>query len=152
MKEKKQLKEEEKLISIIKVCEILLEFRLQNLLQSRGVCLLNDSLKSQHQPPGEGIVHINDNGELVWPVMFLYPEYGQCDYIMAFNENSRCVCMRVCVKCFCLCLYMYIRCVCDCVYIAMCVRRQQCNSHYTLLISHSYLYSTQTLIKTHLTF
>ena len=100
LKEKKQLKEEEKLISIIKVREILLEFRLQNLLQSRGVCLLNDSLTSQHQPPGEGIVHINDNGELVWPVMFLYPEYGQCDYIMAFNENSRYVFVCVCVFLF----------------------------------------------------
>ena len=21
--------------------------------------------------------------------MFLYPEHGQCDYIVAFNENSR---------------------------------------------------------------
>ena len=57
--------------------------------QSRGVCLLNDTLASQSQPPGEGRVHINSNGELVWPVMFLYPEHGQCDYIIAFNENSR---------------------------------------------------------------
>ena len=31
--------------------------------------------------------------------MFLYPEHGQCDYIVAFNENSRCeVCTVVSYK------------------------------------------------------
>lgn len=60
------------------------------IIQSRGIHLSNDSLVSQSQPPGEGRVHINTNDELVWPVMFLYPEHGQSDYIVAFNENSRC--------------------------------------------------------------
>ena len=32
-------------------------------------------------------------------MMFLYPEHGQCDYIVAFNENSRCkVCTVVSYK------------------------------------------------------
>ena len=85
------------------------------LLQSRGINLLNDTLTSQNKPPGEGHVHINANGELVWPVMFLYPEHGQCDYIVAFNENSRCVCVRACVYvCVCVCACVRV-CVCVCV-------------------------------------
>ena len=67
------------------------------------------------QPHGKGCVHINDNGELVWPVMFLYPEHGQSDYIITFNENSRCVCVCVCL-CMCVCVY-----VCECVYVRACV-------------------------------
>ncbi|XP_043941433.1 tetratricopeptide repeat protein 4 [Protopterus annectens] len=34
-------------------------------------------------------VFLNENGNLVWPVLILYPEYGQTDFISAFNEESR---------------------------------------------------------------
>ncbi|XP_065904201.1 tetratricopeptide repeat protein 4-like isoform X2 [Dysidea avara] len=73
MEEKNKQKEEEELIAIIK---------------SRGVCLSHDTLLSPCQPAG-GRVHINTNGEIVWPVLFVYPEHGQSDYIVAFNENNR---------------------------------------------------------------
>lgn len=32
---------------------------------------------------------IDDQGKLSWPVVFLYPEYGQSDFISAFHEDSR---------------------------------------------------------------
>ncbi|XP_069498224.1 tetratricopeptide repeat protein 4 isoform X2 [Ambystoma mexicanum] len=38
--------------------------------------------------PG-GKVRLDDNGRLIWPVLFLYPEYGQTDFIAAFHEESR---------------------------------------------------------------
>lgn len=30
---------------------------------------------------------MNDDGVLIWPVMFVYPEYGQTDFIQAFPED-----------------------------------------------------------------
>ncbi|KAL4634935.1 tetratricopeptide repeat protein 4 [Arapaima gigas] len=34
-------------------------------------------------------VHLDDQGFLHWPVLFLYPEYGQTDFISSFNECDR---------------------------------------------------------------
>ncbi len=39
-------------------------------------------------PSGER-VYLEEDGSLVWPVMFLYPEYGQTDFIRGFSENHR---------------------------------------------------------------
>lgn len=33
-------------------------------------------------------VHINEDGELVWPVMLLYPEYHETDLIQEFTESN----------------------------------------------------------------
>ncbi|XP_053099672.1 tetratricopeptide repeat protein 4 isoform X2 [Hemicordylus capensis] len=34
-------------------------------------------------------VCLDENGNLTWPVLFLYPEHGQTDLISAFHEESR---------------------------------------------------------------
>nr|XP_008107598.1 PREDICTED: tetratricopeptide repeat protein 4 isoform X1 [Anolis carolinensis] len=34
-------------------------------------------------------VHLEEDGSLTWPVLFLYPEHGQSDFISAFREESR---------------------------------------------------------------
>ncbi|XP_023648599.1 tetratricopeptide repeat protein 4 [Paramormyrops kingsleyae] len=34
-------------------------------------------------------VHLDEQGVLHWPVLFLYPEHGQTDFISSFNENDR---------------------------------------------------------------
>ncbi|NXP70200.1 TTC4 protein, partial [Ramphastos sulfuratus] len=34
-------------------------------------------------------VHLDADGNLNWPVLFLYPEHKQTDFIAAFHENSR---------------------------------------------------------------
>jgi hypothetical protein len=39
--------------------------------------------------PAGARVHLSPDGVLVWPVMLLYPEYGQSDYIEAFKETDR---------------------------------------------------------------
>ncbi|XP_014661985.1 PREDICTED: tetratricopeptide repeat protein 4-like [Priapulus caudatus] len=41
-----------------------------------------------HYPSGIK-VHLDENGALNWPVMFMYPEYKETDFIEVFNENSR---------------------------------------------------------------
>jgi len=40
------------------------------------------------QAPTGAKVHLNSDGVLVWPVMFLYPEYGETDFVEAFSEVS----------------------------------------------------------------
>ncbi|XP_020377196.2 tetratricopeptide repeat protein 4 isoform X1 [Rhincodon typus] len=35
------------------------------------------------------VVHLDENGNLSWPVLFLYPEYEQMDFISAFHEDTR---------------------------------------------------------------
>ena len=36
----------------------------------------------------QGRVHVDDKGSLVWPVMFLYPEYQVTDFIQEFHEDE----------------------------------------------------------------
>ncbi|XP_060685873.1 tetratricopeptide repeat protein 4 [Hemiscyllium ocellatum] len=35
------------------------------------------------------VVHLDESGSLNWPVLFLYPEYEQMDFISAFHEDTR---------------------------------------------------------------
>jgi len=44
------------------------------------------SLKSHH--PSGAQVSLNSDGVLLWPVMLLYPEYSETDFIEAFSELS----------------------------------------------------------------
>lgn len=39
-------------------------------------------------PGASARVHLTDDGELVWPVVFMYPQYQINDFIPNFNENS----------------------------------------------------------------
>lgn len=38
---------------------------------------------------GQGKVTLDNDGVLHWPVLFVYPEHSQTDFIQAFNENDR---------------------------------------------------------------
>lgn len=35
------------------------------------------------------VVHLDENGSLHWPVLFLYPEHEQMDFISAFHEDTQ---------------------------------------------------------------
>jgi len=77
----------------------------QNLLTrilSSGVCLGDKETKGSQSldlsdlepchPAAQGSrVLLNDDDELIWPVLFLYPEFHETDFIREFNENS-CLC------------------------------------------------------------
>ena len=39
--------------------------------------------------PSGARVRLDEEGVLHWPVMFLYPEYAQTDFIQSFCENHR---------------------------------------------------------------
>ncbi|NXS70528.1 TTC4 protein, partial [Pandion haliaetus] len=48
------------------------------------------SLDGFHSDNATGAkVHLGADGHLNWPVLFLYPEHEQTDFIAAFHENSR---------------------------------------------------------------
>ncbi|RWS24171.1 tetratricopeptide repeat containing cytosolic Fe-S cluster assembly factor-like protein, partial [Leptotrombidium deliense] len=64
-----------------------LEQQLKDAVDERGIVCKGSLFDSIH-PAAEGKhVTLNENNELVWPVMFVYPEYGQTDFIEGFNEN-----------------------------------------------------------------
>ncbi|XP_008831213.1 tetratricopeptide repeat protein 4 isoform X3 [Nannospalax galili] len=46
-----------------------------------------DGLSSEN--PCGARLSLDDQGRLSWPVLFLYPEYAQSDFISAFHEDSR---------------------------------------------------------------
>lgn len=62
-------------------------------VQKRGIVLSgygqsSDLFSSKsHHPSGAG-VSLTSDGVLMWPVMLLYPEYGETDFIEAFCESS----------------------------------------------------------------
>lgn len=43
-------------------------------------------------------VYMDEQGVLHWPVLFLYPEHSQTDFISAFCENSRFVSQKVIIR------------------------------------------------------
>ncbi|NXD95231.1 TTC4 protein, partial [Chaetorhynchus papuensis] len=48
------------------------------------------SLDGFHPDSATGAkVHLDADGNLSWPVLFLYPEHEQTDFTVAFHENSR---------------------------------------------------------------
>lgn len=49
--------------------------------------LLLDGLSSEN--PCGARLSLDAQGRLSWPVLFLYPEYAQSDFISAFHEDSR---------------------------------------------------------------
>lgn len=89
--ERKKLQEEKK-----KEFE---EKNLVNIIEGRGVKLGSAEVKGSASvtladlepchPAAQGSrVHINEDGELVWPVMLLYPEYHETDLIQEFTESN----------------------------------------------------------------
>ena len=63
------------------------------LFQARGVQLEHDDdLVGPLTDGGLDIkVSIDSTGVLCWPVVFVYPEFGETDLISSFNENDRCL-------------------------------------------------------------
>ncbi|CAH3159462.1 unnamed protein product [Porites evermanni] len=76
MKEKKEKSKVEALLSAVK---------------DRGVHLEHqDDLTRSISDGGLDVkVHLDTDGVLHWPVLFVYPEFNQTDLISSFNENDR---------------------------------------------------------------
>ncbi|XP_045403897.1 tetratricopeptide repeat protein 4 isoform X2 [Lemur catta] len=90
LKEKKEQNQNEALLQAVKA---------RNIRLSQAACededsaseglaeLFLDGLSSEN--PYGARLSLDDQGRLSWPVLFLYPEYAQSDFISAFHEDSR---------------------------------------------------------------
>lgn len=55
----------------------------------RKIAYQGSLFESNHGSVVHGhLVHLDDNQNLIWPVVFVYPEYGQTDFIQSFHEHS----------------------------------------------------------------
>ncbi len=52
-----------------------------------GLSSLDLSSLESHHPSGAK-VHLDDSGVLHWPVLFMYPEHAESDFVADFNENA----------------------------------------------------------------
>lgn len=77
--ERKQTDKQMKILALIKSKGIRVEEKEKDFLN------LIESPINMHQKP---IVVSSDGTSLIWPVVFLYPQYGQTDFIESFDENS----------------------------------------------------------------
>ncbi|XP_069704405.1 tetratricopeptide repeat protein 4 isoform X2 [Periplaneta americana] len=57
-------------------------------IRVEGKELSMSSLEPCSPTAAQGLVHLDDNGSLVWPVMFLYPEYKITDHVQEFHEDT----------------------------------------------------------------
>ncbi|XP_036301974.1 tetratricopeptide repeat protein 4 isoform X3 [Pipistrellus kuhlii] len=90
LKEKKEQNQNEALLQAIKARNIKLVSEAASEDEdsaSEGLSALLDGLSFEN-PYGTRL-SIDDQGRLSWPVLFLYPEYAQSDFISAFHEDSR---------------------------------------------------------------
>ena len=82
VKERKSEKQEEKVLQVILSRKIKLDS-----MKGKGIVELKD-LEPQVPQIAQNVVHLAENEKLIWPVMILYPEVFQTDFIQNFHEDS----------------------------------------------------------------
>lgn len=91
LKEKKEQHQNEALLQAIKARNIRLVSESagedEDSASNGPAEILLDGLSSEN--PYGARLSIDDQGRLSWPVLFLYPEYAQSDFISAFHEDTR---------------------------------------------------------------
>ncbi|PKK27182.1 tetratricopeptide repeat domain 4 [Columba livia] len=88
--EKKEQRQKEILLAAIKERNIKLVHEPSNEEEEISDGLAEISLDGFHSDNTTGAkVHLDADGNLNWPVLFLYPEHEQTDFITAFHEQSR---------------------------------------------------------------
>ncbi|XP_030906621.2 tetratricopeptide repeat protein 4 [Melopsittacus undulatus] len=88
--EKKEQREKEILLAAIKERNIKLALEPSNEEEEISDGLAEISLDGFQSGNTTGAkVHLDADGNLNWPVLFLYPEHEQTDFTVAFHENSR---------------------------------------------------------------
>lgn len=91
LKEKKEQNQNEALLQAIKARNIRLVSEVAGQDEdsdSEGLGeLFLDGLSSEN--PYGARLNVDEQGRLSWPVLFLYPEHAQSDFIAAFHEDSR---------------------------------------------------------------
>ncbi|OBS64910.1 hypothetical protein A6R68_06561 [Neotoma lepida] len=91
LKEKKEQSQNEALLQAIKARNIRLVSEAvdkdEDSASNGPIEIFLDGLSSEN--PCGARLSLDNQGRLSWPVVFLYPEYAQSDFISAFHEDSR---------------------------------------------------------------
>eukprot|EP00731_Ephydatia_muelleri_P019025 Em0011g1065a len=93
-KEKKRFERDQRKEQMSIKAKVAEEEGLLAAIKSRGITLAHTSgggaggLSLEEPHPSGKRVHLDKDGALVWPVLFLYPEFGQTDLVEAFVENQ----------------------------------------------------------------
>ncbi|XP_033372239.1 tetratricopeptide repeat protein 4 isoform X2 [Parus major] len=88
--ERKEQCQKEILLAAIKERNIKLALEPSDEEEEVSDGLAEISLDGFHSDSATGAkVHLDADGSLNWPVLFLYPEHEQTDFTVAFHENSR---------------------------------------------------------------
>ncbi|KAM4872080.1 tetratricopeptide repeat protein 4 [Thomomys bottae] len=91
LKAKKEQNQNEALLQAIKDRNITLASKAVDEDEDPASCSLGeiflDGLSAEN--PYGARLNLDDHGRLNWPVLFLYPEYAQSDFISGFHEDSR---------------------------------------------------------------
>ncbi|KAJ6662586.1 hypothetical protein lerEdw1_011723 [Lerista edwardsae] len=90
LQEKKELSRKEAILKAIRDRNIKLSLassKDDSIISTDLAEMSLDGLSSENVSGAK--VSLDDNGNLTWPVLFLYPEHGQTDFIAAFHEESR---------------------------------------------------------------
>lgn len=90
-KAEEHIKKQEMLKLEAEAEQVLLD-ELTKAIKERGINIIDNGLTPESivcdYPGSSAKVHMTEQGELVWPVVFMYPQYGISDFIPKFNENS----------------------------------------------------------------
>ena len=62
--------------------------KLMKLVNERGIKTHGNLFESLHPAASNFHVEMTADGQLVWPVIFVYPEYSQTDFIQEFHEDT----------------------------------------------------------------
>ena len=75
-----------------------MEQALMNAITARNITVMKpsgkksaldlSSLEPCHPAAVGKRVRLEEDGSLTWPVMFLYPEYGETDFVQEFHEET----------------------------------------------------------------
>uniref|UniRef100_A0A8C5L6K8 Tetratricopeptide repeat domain 4 n=1 Tax=Jaculus jaculus TaxID=51337 RepID=A0A8C5L6K8_JACJA len=87
LKERREQSEHEALLKAVKARSIRLVSKAASEDEDPTREVFLDGLSSEN--PCGARLSLDEQGRLSWPVLFLYPEYAQSDFISAFHEDSR---------------------------------------------------------------
>ncbi|KAK6179972.1 hypothetical protein SNE40_012209 [Patella caerulea] len=86
VKERKEEAEEKKLIELIQKKGVKIAGLDKLKKETKLSPLVLANIESHH--PAGAKVKVDEENNLLWPVLFFYPEYSQTDFIEAFNETN----------------------------------------------------------------
>jgi tetratricopeptide (TPR) repeat protein len=88
LKELQNLEEEVKRQREKEEAQIIRRNRITQMVKDRGIKFIGDLFVSNHPAAANYHVECTVGGQLLWPVIFIYPQVGQTDFVPDMHEDS----------------------------------------------------------------